>query len=91
MDLVGVLSGITGVLLVWASLKNKHPLEAIKLALGGGDPNTAGPFTSVSEGTAPGQAPGGPTGPGLTDPGGPLEEYRNYDPNAPGLGGMPTI
>jgi len=82
MDLTGVLAGIVGVVLVWASLKNKHPLEAVKLALSGGDPNAAGPFTSLTEPQ---------TGPGVTDPGQPLEEYRNYDPNAPGLGGMPTI
>jgi len=88
VDLVGVLSGIAGGVLIWASLKNKNPLAAIKLALSGGDPNTAPPFTAATD-TPTGV--GGPTGPGFTDPGGPLEEYRGYDPNAPGLGGMPTI
>jgi hypothetical protein len=82
MDLTAVLSGIVGGILVWASLKNKNPLAAVKLALSGGNPNDAPPFTSNTE-----PAPG----PSLTDPGQPLEEYRNYDPNAPGLGGMPTI
>jgi hypothetical protein len=82
VDLTAVLSGIVGGVLVWASLKNKNPLAAVKLALSGGNPNDAPPFSSNTEPTP---------GPGLTDPGQPLEEYRNYDPNAPGLGGMPTI
>jgi hypothetical protein len=82
MDLTGVLAGIVGGILVWAALKNKNPLAAVKLALSGGDPNSAPPFTSNTEPQA---------GPGLTGPNGPLEEYRDYDPNAPGLGGMPTI
>lgn len=86
MDLVGVLAGITGGVLVWCSLKNKHPLEVVRLALSGGDPNTAKPITALID-----TAAGSDGGPGLTGPNGPLEEYRNYDPNAPGLGGMPTI
>jgi hypothetical protein len=93
LDLVAVLSGISGGVLIWCSLKNKHPIEVVKLALTGGDPNAAKPFTSFNE-----PAAAGPSGPGVFDPngplvgpGGPLEEYRNYDPNAPGLGGMPVI
>ena len=86
VDLVAILSGITGAVLIWCSLKNKHPVAVVKLSLTGGNPNDAPPFTSLSE---PAAAP--QEGPGLTGPNGPLEEYRNYDPNAPGLGGMPVI
>lgn len=90
MDLTGVLAGIVGVVLVWGSLKNKHPLQAVKLALSGGNPNDAGPFVAVTDSPAGWTGEGGAEL-GLTEPGQPLEEYRNYDPNAPGLGGMPTI
>jgi hypothetical protein len=90
VDLVAVLAGISGGVLVWCSLKNKHPLQVVQLALSGGNPMDAAPFTAVTD------SPAGWTGQGdaqlgLTEPGQPLEEYRNYDPNAPGLGGMPTI
>jgi len=88
LNLTAVLSGIVGAVLVWCSLKNKHPVDVVKLALSGGNPNDAKPFTSLTEAAG---MPGAEQGPGLTGPNGPLEEYRNYDPNAPGLGGMPTI
>jgi uncharacterized membrane protein len=66
MDLIAVLSGISGGVLVWAALKNKNPLEAVKLALSGGDPNSAPPFTAVTD-TATQAAPTTP-GPGLNIP-----------------------
>jgi hypothetical protein len=90
ISLTAVLSGLVGGVLVWCSLKNKHPIEVVKLALSGGDPNTAKPFTAMTD-TPAGWAGSGDASIPLTGPGGPLEEYRNYDPNAPGLGGMPTI
>jgi hypothetical protein len=79
VDLVAVLAGISGAVLIWASLKNKHPIKAVQLALSGGDPNAAPPFTAATDVAA---APPAASGPG------PLDQY---DPNAPGLGGMPTI
>jgi hypothetical protein len=93
VDLVAVLSGISGAVLVWSALKNKNPIKAVQLALSGGDPNTAPAFAAVMD---PASSPAGWTGQGeantpLTGPNGPLSEYGQYDPNAPGLGGMPTI
>lgn len=78
MDLVAVLAGISGAVLVWASLKNKNPLEAIKLALSGGDPNAAQPFTAATDVAAP-SAPI----PGPSDP------PSNFDPVVPGLSNDP--
>lgn len=78
MDLVAVLSGISGAVLVWASLKNKNPLEAVKLALSGGDPNSAPPFTAATDapvGTGPAIDPNAPPGP--------------MNPAVPGLAGDP--
>jgi hypothetical protein len=73
MDLVGVLAGITGAVLVWASLKNKHPIQAVQLALSGGNPNDAGPFIAATD------TPAGFTGEGGGSTAQPLEP----DPNAP--------
>ena len=74
MDLVGVLAGLTGAVLVWASLKNKHPIIAVQLALSGGDPNAAPPFTAATDAAtaAPGPSTGG-TGP----------DGQLFDPEAP--------
>jgi hypothetical protein len=83
VPLVPVIAGIAGALLIWCALKNKHPLDVIQRALQGGDIMGSRPLAIMPADTPP--------GPGLTDPGQPLEEYRDYDPNAPGLGGMPTI
>ena len=91
LNLTAVLSGIVGAVLVWCSLKNKHPVDVVKLALSGGNPNDAKPFTSLSDPSPAGWSGTGEGSTPLTGPNGPLEEYRNYDPNAPGLGGMPTI
>jgi hypothetical protein len=49
MDLVGVLAGLSGAVLVWAALKNKQPIKAVQLALTGGDPNAAPPFTAATD------------------------------------------
>lgn len=35
MDLVAVLTGCVGGILVWCAIKNKHPLDVIKLSLQG--------------------------------------------------------
>jgi hypothetical protein len=73
LDLVGVLAGITGAVLVWASLKNKHPIQAVQLALSGGNPNDAGPFIAATD------SPAGFTGEGGGSSAQPLEP----DPAAP--------
>lgn len=83
MDLVAVLAGISGAVLVWASLKNKHPIKAVQLALSGGDPNAAPPFTAVTD------SPAGFTGTGTgsaTDPNAPPGPMN---PVVPGLAGDP--
>lgn len=64
MDLVAVLAGLAGGVLVWCSIKNKHPIQAVQLALSGGDPNAAGPFTAASESPAGATAKGGASTPG---------------------------
>lgn len=71
MDLTAVLAGISGAVLVWAALKNKHPIKAVQLALSGGDPNTAPPFTAATDAAT--AAPADPNAP----PG------QLFDPEAP--------
>lgn len=46
MDVIPVVTGIAGFVLLWAGIKNKHPLKAIQLALQGQDPNTAPPLVT---------------------------------------------
>jgi len=48
MDLLPVVIGVAGGVLVWAALKNKNPLEVIQLALQGKDVNTAKPMFAVA-------------------------------------------
>lgn len=85
LDLVGVLAGITGAVLVWASLKNKHPIQAVQLALSGGNPNDAGPFIAATD------TPAGFTGQGGGEaiPPNPLGEGSVVpDPNSGAWGTM---
>jgi hypothetical protein len=35
MDLVPVLAGIGGIILLWSALKNKHPMDVIQFSLQG--------------------------------------------------------
>jgi hypothetical protein len=41
VDPIPVVTGIAGFVLMWAGMRNRHPLEAIQLALQGKDPNGA--------------------------------------------------
>lgn len=70
MDLIAVVSGAFGAVLMWCALKNKNPLEVIQFSLQGKDPHTARPLSTV---TLPGSpaatnpdgtpvAPGSPAG-----------------------------
>lgn len=69
MDLTAVLAGLSGAVLVWCALRNKHPIKVVQLALSGGDPNTAPPFTAATD------SPAGFTGKGEAElPAGAVEE-----------------
>lgn len=46
MEILPVVTGIAGGVLLWAGMKNKHPLKAIQLALQGQDPNAAPPLVT---------------------------------------------
>lgn len=65
MDLIPVIAGVVGGVLMWSALKNKNPLEVIQLALQGQPVEKAKPlFAETPAGaTALGSAPvngGGP-------------------------------
>ena len=61
MDLLPVVIGVAGGVLVWAALKNKNPLEVVQLALQGKDVNTAKPmFAPLPAGTTPPALPNTP-------------------------------
>lgn len=45
MDLVPVLAGIGGIILMWSALKNKHPLDVIQFSLQGKPLDTARPLS----------------------------------------------
>jgi hypothetical protein len=56
MDLVGVLAGCIGGILMWCAIKNKHPLDVIKFSLQGKPLDSARPMF-LSAGT-PAPIPG---------------------------------
>jgi hypothetical protein len=75
MRVLPIVVGMLGVVLLWASWKNKAPLDAIKLGLQGQDPNGAGPFvvTGLGPSTATGPtAVPAPAGAAPILPGGPV-------------------
>lgn len=59
MDLVAVLTGCVGGILVWCAIKNKHPLDVIKLSLQGQPLDSARPLNALA---APPAAPAPPGG-----------------------------
>lgn len=58
MDLVAVLTGCVGGILMWSAVKNKHPLDVIKFSLQGKPLDTARPMFAGAVPTAP-ALPGG--------------------------------
>lgn len=80
MDLTAVIAGIAGGVLIWCSLKNKYPLDVIKAALSGGDPNAV----TRPMGVMPVEQPTDTTpAPNPLDPATPV-------PAVPGLEGSPN-
>jgi hypothetical protein len=64
VNTVAVVVTMAGFVLIWAGIKNKHPLQAVQIALQGGDPNTARPLytpAGLGAGAVPSQSlPGTP-------------------------------
>lgn len=48
MDLVAVLAGCVGGILVWSALKNKHPLDVIQFSLQGKPLDGARPLNAAA-------------------------------------------
>jgi hypothetical protein len=48
MDLVAVLTGCVGAILVWSALKNKHPLDVIQFSLQGKSLDGARPLNAAA-------------------------------------------
>lgn len=57
MDTLPVVVGIAGAVLVWGAIRNKNPVDAIKLVLQGKDPNGARPISSTSVAIPAGAVP----------------------------------
>jgi hypothetical protein len=66
MDLTAVLAGCVGAILVWSAIKNKHPLDVIKLSLQGQSLDGARPLNALA---APAPAQPGVTAPQLPNGG----------------------
>jgi hypothetical protein len=60
MDLLPVVIGVAGGVLIWAALKNKNPLEVVQLALQGKDVNTAKPMFAAAVPAVPPALPNTP-------------------------------
>lgn len=48
MDLVAVLTGCVGAILVWSALKNKNPLDVIQFSLQGKPLDSARPLNAMA-------------------------------------------
>lgn len=48
MDLVAVLTGCVGGILVWCAIKNKHPLDVIQFSLQGKPLDGARPLNALA-------------------------------------------
>lgn len=68
MDILPVVVGIGGAVLIWGAIRNKNPIEAIKLTLQGQDPNGASPISSTTV-TMPAGAVPSESLPGTPQPG----------------------
>ena len=75
MDTLPVVVGIAGAVLIWGAIRNKNPVDAIKLVLQGQDPNSARPISNTGvtmpAGAVPSESlPGtpGPDNDARTDP-----------------------
>ena len=60
MDLVAVLAGCIGGILMWCAVKNKHPLDVVQFTLQGKSLDTARPmYAGTLPGATPAPVPGG--------------------------------
>ena len=59
MDLVAVLAGCVGGILVWSALKNKHPLDVIQFSLQGKPLDGARPLNAAAAPAVTPALPGG--------------------------------
>jgi hypothetical protein len=72
MDLIPVIAGVAGGVLIWASLKNKNPLEVLQFALQGKPVETAKPIDAIAASPAGAETKGSVTIPSPANGGGPI-------------------